>query len=744
MDSAEIRTSPSGHSQPVSAPVAKKIPHTRSIHGREVIDHYEWMRDKENPELRAYLEAENAYTDARTAHLKPLEETVFQEVKARVKETDMSLPVRSDGYWYFGRTQEGKSYGQLCRIPVSHAGSETDSWVPPVVDPDNPLVGDDGQPEQVYLDVNVLAEGHDFFALGAASVTRDGTLLAYSFDTTGNERFLLKIRDLTTGEDLEDEIPGVSYGATWVGSTQVYYQRVDEAWRPHEVWKHTIGTSVDEDELIYREDDEHFWTGVGVTRSERFLMVHTASKVTSEVWYLDLEDPHAQLTCAAQRHTDVEYSIDHAVVDGKDYWLVVHNKFGVNSQVDYCPLGQLPPLEQLETLVEHRDDVRIEGVDIFSDHIVVEVRENAVESLYLMHLEEGKGFGEFSPLDVGEELASVGAVGNSQWESPVLRVIRSSFTRPAQIFDINVHTGERVLRKEGEVLPAPDGTAFRPEDYTASRRWVTARDGAKIPVSLIHRTDVSLEQSNPVLLYGYGAYESSMDPGFSFFRLSLLDRGVVYAIAHIRGGGEMGRLWYDHGKGLHKRNSFTDFIDVADDLIASGITTPEMMVAEGGSAGGLLMGAVANMAGDRFAGIQAVVPFVDPLTSMLMPELPLTITEWDEWGDPYHDPGVYDYMASYAPYENISADTTYPPILAISGLNDTRVLYVEPTKWVAKLRDVAGADALLKTDMSSGHGGKSGRYEKWRQSAFEIAWELSHLGVAKQTEGAEEENNTQN
>ncbi|QNH95581.1 S9 family peptidase [Corynebacterium anserum] len=703
-------------------PVARKVPFTRTFHGIDFHDDYEWLREKDNPEVRAYLEAENAYTSARTAHLRSVENAIFREVKARVQETDMSLPVRVGGYWYYARTQEGKSYSQSCRLPLE----DSHSWEPPVIDPQVPHDN-----EHVFLDSNVEAEGHDFFALGAASVTLDGTRLAYSTDTTGNERFTLRFRNVETGEDFDDVIENVSYGATWVGNDTVYYQRVDEAWRPHEVWKHVLGTPVEQDQLVFREDDGRFWTGVGTTRSERYLLIFSGSKVTSEVWYLDVENPSSELTCVLPREAGVEYGVDHAQVDGKDYWMVVHNKFGVNSEVGYCPVGQISSLEEITSLVPHRDDVRVEGVEIFSDHILLEQRENAVESLYIMKLVPGEGFGDFQPITFDEELVGVTAAGNNEWDTPILRVAVSSFSHPAQVFDIDLRTDQRHLRKEQIVLPAPDGTPFRAEDYTASRLWVTARDGARIPVSLIHRTDVPLDRENPVLLYGYGSYEASMDPGFSIFRLSMLDRGVVYAIAHVRGGGEMGRIWYDNGKGMSKMNTFTDFVDVADHLIKTGMTSPQKMVAEGGSAGGLLMGAVANLAGDRFAGIEAVVPFVDPLTSILKPELPLTVTEWDEWGDPYHDPEVYRYMAAYAPYENITADKTYPPILAITSLNDTRVLYVEPAKWVAKLRDVAGADVLLKTEMEAGHGGVSGRYEKWKQSAFETAWELDRMGATE-------------
>ena len=722
---------------PVQAPVAKKDPSPRSFHGREIMDDYEWLRDKDSSEVLAHLTAENTYTDARTAHLKPLEDAVFTEVKSRIQETDLSVPVRSGDWWYFSRTQEGKSYVQMCRIPVDRSASEAEQWTPPEI-----VAGHSAPGEEVMLDCNVLAEGTEFFSLGAASVTLDGTLLAYSVDTLGDERFTLRVKDLVNGVLLEDQLDNIAYGATWVGDEYLFYQRVDEAWRPHEIWRHKMGTSESADVCVFREEDEHYWTGVGVTRSERFLLVSTASKTTSETWYLDLEDdPEAALTCVRRREKDVQYDVDHVVVGGQDAWLVIREELDglPNGEVGRAPLGPIVSFDEessYEVIVPHRDDVRVEGVDCFADHLVLGTRENANEKLALMQVADG--WGEFERITFDEEIYSAGTVGNSEWESPVLRVAYTSYVTPAQVWEIDLATGERMLRKEQTVLPGVDGEEFDSSRYTASRRWVQADDGAQIPVSLIRRVDVPLEQVNPVLLYGYGSYEASMDPYFSVFRLSMLDRGVVYAVAHVRGGGEMGRHWYEEGKGLAKRNTFTDFVAVADDLIAAGFTVPEKMVAEGGSAGGLLMGAVANLAPDRFAGIEAVVPFVDPLTSILMPELPLTVTEWEEWGDPYHDPEVYDYMATYAPYENVTAQA-YPPILAVSGLNDTRVLYVEPTKWIAKLREVAGeisaaergSEFLLKTDMSSGHGGVSGRYEKWRQSAFETAWELDLMGATE-------------
>ena len=703
----------------IKAPVPRKHPTTRTFHGRDFVDNYEWMRDKESEELMAHLKAENAWTEHRTSHLDSLKKDIFEEIKARVQETDLSVPVRSGQWWYFSRTEEGKNYPTMCRIPAR----EVDDWTPPRIE-----AGTAAEDEEVFLDANALAEGSKFFSLGAASVTLDGTRLAYSVDLAGDERFKMRFKDLTTGEHWPEEISNISYGATWGGNDTVYYQRVDDAWRPHEIWKHTLGTPVEEDELVFREEDERYWTGVGTTRSERYLLVSTSSKVTSECWYLDLQDPDAELTCILPRENGIEYGVDHAVVDGRDYWMVVHNRNGVNSELGYHPVGKIETLADVSTLVAHRDDARVDGVEVFRNYLVLELREDAVETAYLMDIRNG--FSEFVPIAVDEELVSVNTTGNSEWESPVLRIVVTSFVRPARVFDMDLATGEKVLRKEQIVLPAPDGTPFKPGDYVARRVWVTARDGAQVPVSLIYRADLDLNQPNPVLLYGYGSYEISRDPAFLTARLPMLDRGGIFAIAHVRGGGEMGRAWYDNGKQLKKMNTFTDFIDVADHLIETGVTTAETMVAEGGSAGGMLMGAIANMAPDRFSGVQAIVPFVDPLTSMLMPDLPLTVTEWDEWGDPYHDPEVYDYMASYAPYENIDPETKYPAILAVTSLNDTRVLYVEPAKWVAKLRDVAGADALMKIDLASGHGGVSGRYEQWKEIAFETAWELERMGLA--------------
>ena len=697
----------------LTPPIAAKHPITREFHGRSFVDDYEWMRDKESAETLDYLRAENAYTEQETAHLEELTENIFQEVKSRVKETDMSVPSRRGQYWYYGRSVEGKNYGISCRVPVAEGA---DPWTAPVIPEEGAPEG-----EEILLDANELAKGTEFFAMGASTVSDSGNLLAYSVDTAGDERFSLVIKDLRTGELLSDRLEGIFYGATWVGDDYIFYTTVDDAWRPDTVWRHKVGTAQSEDVQVMHEADEHFNIGVGSIRSEKYLFIVIGSKLTSETWVLDRTDPEGEFQVLWQREAGVDYDVDYAEIDGQAYWFVTHNASGPNFTLATTPLAvgeDLAPLRELDVLIPHREDVRLEGVDTYRDQVVVGYRRAGIGRAAIMDVRHG--WSEFKELNFNEELYTVSVGGNPEWDAPVLRVSYTSFIQPSQLFDYRVETGEYTLLKEQEVLGG-----YNKDDYVAYRMWTQASDGTQIPVSIVHRADLDRTKANPTLLYGYGSYEASMDPYFSVFRLSLMDRGMIFAMAHVRGGGEMGRTWYDSGKLLQKKNTFTDFIAVADDLIARGVTTADQMVAEGGSAGGLLMGAVANMAPDRFTAIQASVPFVDPLTSILKPELPLTVIEWEEWGDPYHDPEVYDYMKSYAPYENVNAQN-YPDILAITSLNDTRVLYVEPAKWIAKLRDTAkGGQFLLKTEMVAGHGGVSGRYDKWRQNAFEYAWTIN-------------------
>ncbi|MEZ0052046.1 oligopeptidase B [Mycobacterium sp. MAA66] len=694
--------------QPATAPpIAKRVDTKREHHGDVFTDPYEWMRDKADPEVIAHLEAENAYTDSVTAPLESLRQKIFDEIKARTKETDLSIPSRRGDWWYYGRSFEGKQYGVHCRCPIT----DPDDWNPPQFDEHTEIPG-----EQILLDENVEAEGHDFFSLGAATVSLDASILAYSVDTVGDERYTLKFKNLRTGELYDDEIVGIGAGATWAADNKtIYYVTVDEAWRPDTVWRHRLASGLPA-QKVHHEADERFWIGIGRSRSDKYVFIAAGSAVTTEVRYGDASDPETSFTPVLPRKDSVEYDVEHAVIGGQDRFLIVHNDGAENFTLVEAPVEDPT---NMRTLIEHRADVRLDGVEAFDDHLVVSYRSEALPRIQLWPFDSAGNFGHRTDVTFESELMSVGTAGNPNWSAPRLRVAATSFVVPVRIYDLDLATGERILLREQPVLGD-----YRPEDYVERRDWAVAADGTKVPLSIIHRADATLPA--PALLYGYGAYESCEDPRFSIARLSLLDRGMVFVIAHVRGGGEMGRGWYEHGKLLEKKNTFTDFISAAEHLVASGVTRPENLVALGGSAGGLLMGAVANMAPRLFAGILAQVPFVDALTTILDPSLPLTVTEWDEWGNPLADKDVYEYMKSYTPYENVTAQD-YPAILAMTSLNDTRVYYVEPAKWVAALR-YSKTDAhpvLLKTEMAAGHGGTSGRYERWKEAAFQYAWVLA-------------------
>ncbi|WP_032407153.1 S9 family peptidase [Rhodococcoides fascians] len=704
----------------ITPPIAKKVPQERTHHGDTFIDNYEWLRAKEDPEVIAYLEAENSYTEQQTAGLEALRGKIFDEIKSRTQETDLSVPTRMGQWWYYSRTVEGKSYGLQCRCPVD----SPDDWTPPTLSSDVDVPG-----EQILLDANVEAEGHDFFSLGAFSISLDGTLLAYSTDTEGDERYTLRFKNLETGELLADTIENVAPGATWTAdATHVFYLTVDESWRPDTVWRHTLGKA--EDVKVFHEPDESYWVGFGSTRSEKYLMIWVGSKITSECLVLESTDPEGEFRVVLPRTDGIEYSIEHAVVAGEDRFLITHNGsvngWGTEGEkAENFLLAEAPvsdPLDQ-RILVPHQGDVRVEDIDAFAGHLIFTYRREALTRMAIWPLTD-EGYGEYRELEFDEELYSVGAGSNPEWDQPLLRMVYTSFITPGQVYDLDIASSELLLRKSQPVLGQ-----FDAGDYVQHREWATAPDGTQIPLSVIARKDVP-EGPAPTLLYGYGSYEASMDPSFSVARLSLLDRGIVFVVAHVRGGGEMGRHWYDQGKTLQKKNTFTDFIAAAQHLIDTGRTSPKHLVADGGSAGGLLMGAVANLAPELFNGILANVPFVDPLTSILDPSLPLTVIEWDEWGNPLADKEVYEYMKSYSPYENVEAKD-YPSILAITSINDTRVLYVEPAKWVAALRatKTGDSDLLLKTEMSAGHGGVSGRYEKWKEAAFEYAWIVEKTGA---------------
>jgi Protease II len=684
-----------------------------------VIDNYEWLRDKTDPEVIAHLTAENTFAEGSTAHLAPLRERIFEEIRSRTKETDLSVPVRERDWWYYSRSFQGKQYAAHCRAPIVGA----DDWTPPElpeVSADQPAL--DG--EQVLLDGNLLSRDHEFFSLGSYDVSTDGTRLVYATDTVGDERYTLRIRDLTTGSDLPDEVRDTSAGALFSPDGRyVFYTTVDDAWRPDTVWRHEVGTDAAADVRVFHEPDERYWVGVGLTRSRRYLVIEVGSKITSEAHLIDADDPTGEPRVVWPRREGVEYDVEHAVVAGEDRLLILHNDGAPNFEL--VEVSTDAPEGERSVIVPHDDAVRLESVDAFATRLVLEYRRDALSRVAVLPLTR-TGYGSVDELRFDEPLFTVGTAGNPEWQQPTVRLGYGSLVTPSTVYDWLPETGELRLLKRQPVLGA-----YVPARYEQRREWAVADDGTRVPVSLVFRPDlVTPGTPAPMLLYGYGSYEASMDPAFSIARLSLLDRGVVFAIAHVRGGGELGRHWYEDGKTLTKKNTFTDFVACARHLTATGWTDAARLVAEGGSAGGLLMGAVANLAPESFAGILAGVPFVDALTSILDPSLPLTVIEWDEWGDPLHDPGVYAYMKSYTPYENVREDVRYPRILAVTSLNDTRVLYVEPAKWVARLREV-GAPALLKIEMSAGHGGVSGRYNAWRERAWELAWVLDVLGRAQ-------------
>ena len=690
----------------MSAPSPKRSQTQRVHHGDLFVDAYEWLRDKSDPEVIAHLEAENAHVDAQTAYQEPLRQQIFEEIKSRVKETDLSVPTRRGEWWYYARSFEGKQYGAHCRCPVTRF----EDWNPPVFDEHTEIPG-----EQVLLDENVEADGHDYFALGAASVSLDGNILAFTVDVIGDERYTLRFKDLRSGEIAGEEISGIGARVSWAAdSATVYYTTVDEAWRPDTVWRHRLGAP-GPDEQVFHEPDERFWVALGRTRSDMFMVIAAASAVTSEVLVADAADPQAEFAVVLPRRDGVEYSVEHAIINGEDRFFILHNDGAANFTLVDAPVAD-PAAHTM--IIPPREDVRLEDVDAFAGHVVVSYRREGLPCVQIRPI-GAAGLGDPQDITFDSELMACGLAGNPNWDGPRLRVGATSFLAPMRIYDIDLASGERSLLREQPVLGG-----YRRDDYEERRDWAIAADGTRIPISLIHRRD--LQFPAPAVLYGYGAYEASEDPRFSIPRLSLLDRGMVFAIAHVRGGGEMGRLWYEDGRLLQKKNTFTDFVSAARHLVDSGLTRPQNLVALGGSAGGLLMGAVANLAPELFAGILAQVPFVDPLTTILDPSLPLTVTEWDEWGNPLEDPEVYFYMKSYSPYENIEAKE-YPAILAMTSLNDTRVFYVEPAKWVAALRHTK-TDAhpvLLRTQMAAGHGGISGRYERWREVAFQYAWLLA-------------------
>ena len=691
--------------------VAKKPHVVKAPHGAERNDEYYWLRDdkRENKEMLAYLNAENAYTDALLAPLKPLEDKLYNEVVARIKQDDASVPYRERGWWYYARFVAGKDY------PV-HARRKDGPGVDAVSIQKANEAGDFAG-EQVLLDVNALGAGKDYYNVGDYEVSQDNTLLAYADDTNGRRQYTIRFKNLQTGEVLADTVTNAEPNLVWSddGRTLFYVDKDPETLLSKRVKSHVLGTPSSQDKLVYEEEDDSFYMGIGRSRDDKFICISVESTVSSEMRCTPAASPGV-FTVLAPRERDVEYQADHL----GDRWVIRTNADGAtNFKLVTAPTDSTSR-KDWKDWIAHRDDVFVEGFELFDGFSVVSERANALESLRVI-----KADGSSDYVKADEPAYSMGLSANPETGTDWLRYGYTSMTTPATTYEINVKTGERRQLKQ-QPVPGYDAS-----QYVTERVWVPARDGkTKIPVTLVYKKGFKRDGTAPLLQYGYGSYGASMDPNFSVTNVSLLDRGVVYALAHIRGGQEMGRTWYDDGKLYHKVNTFTDFIDVTDYLVKEGYAAKDRVAAMGGSAGGLLMGAVSNMAPEKYKVILTLVPFVDVATTMLDPTIPLTTNEYDEWGNP-EEKGYYDYILTYSPYDNLQAKA-YPAMFVGTGLWDSQVQYWEPAKYVARLRDVntGKGPVVFRTNMEAGHGGKSGRFRQYRERAEMFAFMLDQLGVA--------------
>ncbi|GAB4178661.1 MAG: oligopeptidase B [Calditrichia bacterium] len=678
----------------VHPPVAKKIAKTDTLFGDVRTDYYYWMRERTNPEVIDYLEAENEYAQFVMKDTRTLQESLFEEMKSHIKETDVSVPVKFGEYYYYSRTEEGKQYPIFCRKKGSLEANE-----------------------EIYLDQNKLAEGKSYFRIGTLAFSKDHKFLAFIADTTGREQFVLYIKNLNTGEFLKDKVADLYYGIVWGNDNQtIFYVTLDSTLRPYRVYRHIIGEEQGNDQLIYQENDGKFYVSLRKSRSGQYIFMNLNSQVTSEVWFLNADKPYSKFNLMKPREYQVEYSVEH---QGK-YFYITTNKDAVNFKVMRTKTNQ-PQEKYWKTYIQHSPQTTIYGVEAFRDFLVISLRENALRTLRIIDLQKKKEFN----IPADEEVYSIYLENNPEYTSETVRYTYNSMITPKSIYDFNVKSGEKTLLKQVEV------PGYNPDLYESGRLWASSRDGKKIPLSIIYKKGLEKNGQNPCLLYGYGSYGATIDPNFSSNRLALLDRGFIYVIAHIRGGGAMGRTWYLDGKLLKKKNTFNDFIDAAEYLIAEQYTNPEKLAILGGSAGGLLMGAVTNMRPDLFKAVVAKVPFVDVVNTMLDPTIPLTVIEYDEWGNPQVEE-FYHYIKSYSPYDNVVAKN-YPHILVTAGLYDPRVQYWEPAKWVAKLR-AHKTDTnmlLLKTNMEAGHFSHSGRYDYLKDVAFDYAFILKALGIQK-------------
>lgn len=677
-------------------PVAKKVPRTIEKHGDKRVDNYFWLRDdaRKDPEMIAYLEAENAYTEAVMKPTEALQKKLYDEILGRIQQTDESVPYRKGGYWYFSRTVEGKQYPILSRKK-----------------------GSLDAPEEVLVDQNQLAEGQKYFRLANFSVSPSQQILMYGTDTSGDEVYTLVFKDLKTGKMLPDQIPGAYYSVAWAADNKtVFYTILNEAKRPFKVFRHTLGTDAKNDALVYHEPDERFTVQIEKSKDEKFLFLKINSQTTSEVRYLAASDPAGQWKTFFPRQQNIEYDVEHHT--GRFYVLI--NDTGRNFRLVTVPEKD-PRLANAKEVIAHRMDALLERIEVFENHLVVGERVGGLRQIRVTDLRTNQSHTISAP-----EPAYVFALdANPEFQTATLRYTYTSLVTPPSVYDYDMDKRTRDLKKQQPVLGGYD-----PKQYTSERVFATAQDGKKIPIALVYKTRLfKRDGSNPALLYGYGSYGASSEPYFASDRLSLLDRGFVYAVANIRGGSEMGKYWHDDGRMMNKRNSFTDFIAAAEFLQKEKYTSKDKLAILGGSAGGLLMGAVVNLRPDLFGAVIAKVPFVDVVNTMLDKSLPLTVGEYEEWGNP-DDPKAYSYIRSYSPYDNVERQE-YPHMLVTAGLNDPRVSYWEPAKWVAKLRTMKKGDKLLllKTNMGAGHFGASGRYERIKETAFEYAFLLKALGV---------------
>jgi oligopeptidase B len=685
----------------VTAPIAEKVPFKRVIHADTVVDNYFWMIDyfKKGPDSNKvidYLNAENTYLDTMMSGTKEFQKSLFTELKARIKEKDESVPYLKNGYYYYTRTEDGKQYYKYCRKK-----------------------GSLDAPEEVLLDVDKMAEGHSYYSATGFNISPDNKLMAYGVDTVSRREYVIYIKNLVTSELSKEIIKGTTGSVAWANDNKTFFYTAKNpvTLLTEKIMKHRLGEDMVKDQIAYEEKDNSNYIGVGRAKSGKFIYIYSGATTSSDTRFISADEPDAPFKIFQPRIKDVLYDVTAL----EDKFLIVTNKDALNFKLMECPLDKTG-IENWKEVIPHRKDVLLEGVDEFKDFLVVSERKNGLTQLSIRNLKAD----EAHYLDFGEAAYTAYTTANMEYSSAVLRYSYTSLTTPSSTYDYQMADRKKNLLKQQEVLGG-----YHVEDYKTERLYATAKDGTQIPVSLVYKKGIKRDGSAPLLLYGYGSYGASMDPTFSSTRLSLLDRGFVYAIAHIRGGQEMGRQWYEDGKMMKKINTFTDFIDCGKYLIEQKFTSKGHLYAQGGSAGGLLMGAVMNMAPDLWNGIIAQVPFVDVVNTMLDETIPLTTNEFEEWGNPKNKE-AYDYMKSYSPYENIDAKA-YPNLLVTTGLHDSQVQYFEPAKWVAKLRATKTDKnvLLLKTDMEVGHGGASGRFDYLKDIALNYAFLFALEGIVE-------------